>query len=579
MLPWIVIPLGLLTALLLAAPQLVILGLFLFIIPGLVLALVPTLFVYLLATSLLRRVLPIPHAVAGYAVALLLTFGLSAAAMQPLRIHARQTFDQAVLPDIAPPNKLKIEGDILVDWPAVAYRTQGVVNCDYLCTALLDTPGVTSVTRVTKDGSATFRKGPHHAGELVLPDDPQLILQKFDQLDDVRGHGRIDIGDQSGSELQADWALRIAQGDVLRRDLPIRPDEIDWTVRFETTRVPGQPHIERLEITDSRNNVVVRRSLVRHFVPAPLFHFGFEGGSAVDGFNGARFTLGGSGVSNCPRFHQFDAAVELLRTVDIPRPAPKPDRLKQVEETLHAVLDNPEATETELQIAPLWLTQFRYNADADQLDTILRILNDDRIPDPADFLREALRSRTDLTPLRTGLVRRFQTATRPKSRDWYATALVGLADGTFANPTADERAIWSQALAVNEAAPFLERMADLGPAAVPELLAILDESLPRPWHARWRTLAGIRAAFQRLGPDAAPAAARIRTLIEDSPHSLLNSYGDRVDWLVTLRLMGVDTRDLPLGIKDLPEDKLAAEVRRIEQQVQRYQKSRQPRPI
>lgn len=131
---------------------------------------------------------------------------------------------------------------------------------------------------------------------------------------------------------------------------------------------------------------------------------------------------------------------------------------------------------------------------------------------------------------------------------------------------------------MNEAAPFVERMADVGPAAVPELLTLLDEALQRPWHARWRVLAGIRAALQRLGPDAAPAVARIQALLEKSPSPLLNSYGDRVEWLVALRLMGVASDQLPVGSANLSADRRAAELNRIEQLVRVYRKSRVPRP-
>ncbi len=575
---WALIPLGLLAALVLAAPQLVIVGLVFLILPGLALAVVPTLFVYLLATSLLRWALPIPSAIGAYLTAFLLTLGLSGVLMQPLRIHEQKQFATAVLPDVAPSPKLKINGDVLVDWPRFGQQSPGVVACDYLCTALLDTPGVTSVTRSTPDGAATFRRGAHHAGTRVLPDDPHGLLEKFAQLDGGRRNADFQAKVQADRALQADWALRIAQGDELRRDVPIASEDVDWTIRFETTREPGRPHVERLEVLDKTGTVVARKSLVRHFVPAPLFYFGFQGGSAVDGFSGARFTLGGSSVSNQPRYYSLDGAVELLRSVDIPRPTPRPDSIAQVERTLREVLDNPEATETELQIAPLWLAQFRYNAGADQLDLIARILGDERIPDPAELLRDALASRADLTPLRDGLALRSRTATEPKSRAWYIAALVGLADGTFANPTENERALWSQALTVNEAAPFVERLADVGPAAVPELLTLLDESLQRPWHARWRVLAGIRAALQRLGPDAAAAVARIQALLEQSPSPLLNSYGDRVEWLVALRLMGVAADQLPVGSANLSADRRAAEVNRIEQLVRVYQKSRAPRP-
>ena len=163
-----------------------------------------------------------------------------------------------------------------------------------------------------------------------------------------------------------------------------------------------------------------------------------------------------------------------------------------MEETLREVLDNPNPTETQLLIVPMWLSQFRYDAKADHIDTIARILLDERIADPSELLRTALSSGTDMTPLREGLVKRYQSASDRMSKSWYIASLVNLADGTFVEPTDDERTIWSEAPSSNEAAPFVERMADQGESAVPELLTLLDGSLQKPWHARWRVLEGIR---------------------------------------------------------------------------------------
>lgn len=577
MLKWSLIPLGLLTAVVMAGPQLVIVGLIFLIIPGLILILVPTLFVYLSATCLLRVALPLKSEVGAHLAAFVLAIGLSAAVMYPYRASEQRAFAHAALPDILPAGRLTITGDILVNWPEPRSQRNSDGVCDYLCTALLDTPGVTSVTRSSETGAATFRRGANQPGTLVMPHEPHAILAKFRRLSQERKPLGLDALQQADRALQADWALRIVRGDELRRDRPIEPADVDWTITLERRHVKGQPQVDRLEIRDKSGQVQVRTSLVRSFVPAPLFYFGFEGGSSADGFGGARFTVGGSTVSNQPRYYDFDGAVELLRLVDIPRPAPQPDVVERMEAMLLEVLDNPNATPTQLLIAPMWLRQFKYDAKAGQLDTIARILLDERIADPAESLRTALSSGTDLTPLREGLVRRYHSAADSKSRSWYIASLVSVADGAFAEPTDAERAIWSEALSSDEAAPFVERMADQGAAAVPELLALVDASLKKPWHARWRLLAGVREAFKRLGPEAAAAAPTIQSLIEKSPSTLLNTSGDRSQWLVALRLMGVAAKDLPLGIHQLKPEKAASEIQRIEQQVERYREERRAR--
>lgn len=570
MLKWLLVPLGLLTAILLAAPQLVIVGLIFLILPGLMLAITPTVFVYLLAVFSIRWALPPQSRFAANATSCVLAIVMSAVVMQPGRWREQARFTSAAIPDIAPVEKIQISGNVLVDWPESRASSRGEIPCDSLCVALLDTPGVTSVTRRDQRGAATFRRGAGHAGVLVLPEEPQEILAKFAKLADESGKERWELQRQTERTLQADWALRIARGDELRRDAASRLDYFDWTIRLERRREKQTPDVDRLEIQDRQGEVRARSSLVRHFVPAPLFYLGFDGGSSVDGFGGAKFSIGGTKVSNRPLYYDFDGTVELLRVVEIPRPAPQPESAEQLELALHEALDNPSATEAQLLLAPMWLSQFQYNAKEEQIETIAKILADDRVIDPALQLQKALSSQTELTRLRAGLVKRFHSASDDKARNWYIKSLVGLPDGTFAEPTDEERMIWNQALEVNEAAPFVARMADVGGEATPKLLTLIEEATKRPWHARWRTLEGVRVAFQRLGPAASQAVPRIQTWIEASPSALLNTYGDRMEWLVALRRMGVPADDLPLGVKNQTPAERKSDLERVERRAERY---------
>ena len=92
MLKWALIPLGLMTAVVMAGPQLVIVGLVFLIIPGLILMLVPTVFVYLSATCLIRAGLPVQSEVGAYFAAFVLTLGLSAVVMQTFRANELRRF-------------------------------------------------------------------------------------------------------------------------------------------------------------------------------------------------------------------------------------------------------------------------------------------------------------------------------------------------------------------------------------------------------------------------------------------------------------------------------------------------------
>ncbi|MEZ6043365.1 MAG: hypothetical protein R3C20_22940 [Planctomycetaceae bacterium] len=572
---WILIPLGLVTAMVMAMPSLVVLGLFLMVIPGLVLAVIPTVFVYLLATFLVRLSLPIRSEMTANLLAFMITLGLSATVMWPLRSIEQNKFIQAARPEIIPTQKLTIGGNVLLEWKQQKSARDKAIECDFLCAALLDTPGVTSVTRVCEEGSATFRKGGGNPGTLVVPVEPQSILQKFARLQqDRQFHSRASMQEADRS-IQSEWALRISRGEEIRRTTPMDVDAIDWTIKYERLQGKAQPQVERIEVRNRNGDVVARSSLVRHSIPGRLFWFGFDVGSSANGFASAEFTVGRSKVSNQARYYQFDSAVELLRTVSIPQPTPQPHMIAEAERALTDVLNNPVATESELLIAPMWLQQFRYTADHNQFHLIDRILSDDRIADPAHALRVALSGKADLTPLRAGLVQRYLNSRDPGAKAWYISSLVRLKDGTFAEPTENEQLIWRQALEVTEAAPFVERMADLGPDAVPQLMALLDQSLEMPWHARRQVLSGIREACKRLGPEAAGVIPRIQALIENSPTSLLNSRSDRREWLIALHLMGVGLSDLPLGLPTSESARLAAEFRSIQQQARRYSDRRQ----
>ncbi|MCS7465637.1 hypothetical protein NZK35_02990 [Stieleria sp. ICT_E10.1] len=566
MLKYLLIPLGILSAIILAVPNLVVLGYFFLVIPGLILTIIPTVFVYLFATFLIRPFVPSSSRVGASVIAFGMAIALGFLVMLPWRMIEVRRFEQAALPDIAASPAIRLTGNVLVDFPPNPRRSASALTCDHRCTALLDTPGVESVTKVCGDDAATFRRGPNAAGTLAQPDQPQKILDAFDRLSGTRGMRRFEERRRLDRALQADWALRIAQGDTLREHAPLGAKHIDWRVIYQVDRRRGEPRVERLEIRDHTDAVMARKSLVKHRIPSPFFYFGFEGA-----MTNARFTVGGSNDSNQTRYYDFDPDVELLRLTQIRQPNPAPDSVERMQQKLAETLDDPNATDAQLLLAPLWLRLFQYEAGQDQIDTIAKILLDERIADPHQLLRTTLRSKTDLTALRMGLAKRFLAADEPQARTWYVSALVGLPTATFAQPSNDEQAIWDRATSVQEAAPFLERLADQGTAVVPELLGILDQVVEKPWHERFRVVRGIREAFKRMGPDAAMAIPRIRSLLAERRSPLTNSADDRLQWLVALARMGVPVEELPYGSWVTGPSELQRHSTRVRNQLKRYE--------
>ncbi|MFO0180687.1 MAG: hypothetical protein ACK517_02780, partial [bacterium] len=81
--------------LVLAFPQLVVVGLIYLIIPGLILYAIPNIFVYLLATFSIRAVLPLRSEFGAHLAAFSITLGLSAAIMHGYRVPEIRRFEQA----------------------------------------------------------------------------------------------------------------------------------------------------------------------------------------------------------------------------------------------------------------------------------------------------------------------------------------------------------------------------------------------------------------------------------------------------------------------------------------------------
>jgi hypothetical protein len=67
---------------------------------------------------------------------------------------------------------------------------------------------------------------------------------------------------------------------------------------------------------------------------------------------------------------------------------------------------------------------------------------------------------------------------------------------------------------------------------------------------------GIRNVFKRLGFDAAPATPKILAMIQKSPDDFLDTRDNTIAWLITLRLMGVEQKDLQRLLQRMsPEEK------------------------
>lgn len=186
---------GALALLALAAPWLVVLGLILGIIPGIVLGLAPTAFLWgcVFAGSWLASRSLLGDTGVAIAAAGVITAVLMFAVTEPNRAASRAAHKASLLPDVTPPGRLKMAGDIRIDLPWPEWDNENSKGqaglrgfaCDNLCVALLFMPGVASVTinslkAISDEGSSQWRRRVRQGGanlpagaEIRMPRRPQ----------------------------------------------------------------------------------------------------------------------------------------------------------------------------------------------------------------------------------------------------------------------------------------------------------------------------------------------------------------------------------------------------------------------
>lgn len=155
---------GVLAGLAITAPQLVVLGYFLLIVPGLILTIAPTVFIYLSVTSVVRRLLPISSPMPATAAAFGVTLLLGWAVMQPFRLAAIAAYRADELPDVVPSQFIELDGHVRFETP----NKRREPECDYLALAMLDSPLVKSLTTVTAGRGKSSDIPPSAAYALVF---------------------------------------------------------------------------------------------------------------------------------------------------------------------------------------------------------------------------------------------------------------------------------------------------------------------------------------------------------------------------------------------------------------------------
>ncbi|MFK8114305.1 MAG: hypothetical protein AB8B91_19040 [Rubripirellula sp.] len=540
---------GVTAAVSLCCPMLVVLGFLALIVPGLVLLSAPTAFVYLATTLGIQRTLPTKIGWAAFPIAIFLAFGLGWLVMQPFRSSAISEFHAEVSPDVLPGEPLLLRGNVYVENGELCRPPE----CDYLCTMLLDLPGVESVT-IERTGLTGRKQDPSvaafalvrtgaNAEPGVFPSNPGQLIRKHPGLmRQVKGNELLKVE----KSLEADWALRLAGVERIVEVKATPVDEADWIVRLVSTHSKESPRVERVEIARTGNGVQFRRSEVRHFVPGRLFYFGFDVQSGVGTISGAAFGIGGSDWKSSEQ--SVDLEATLLDAIEVPLLAELDDTRARLRREVQRAIDDPHASPARLELARRWLSLFFFDATQNDHQLIARVVGDPRVKDIAGPIESVFFKGKTPIELSTAYARRiaFDDATE-KERSLLAKDLSLMPPGTFAKPDPAHLAIWTRPELYEQAGLFLSRLADLDAVrAMPILSDALDHvSTKETWSQRRAMVEGIRDAYASLGPAAKQDAAKISNLVLLRPSPITSGFNDVQAWRLTLARMGVSVDDLP----------------------------------
>lgn len=549
---------GALSLLVLAAPWVVLIGYMALIIPGLVLSLMPTLFGYLLVTAVLRAILPLSDGPIGTIVAGLLAVCLGWLVAQPARIEAQARFRSAQQPEVTPDGPIKPVGHVRLE--RSRFMGSDKKGCDALCAALLATPGVASVTLVDVDNESmiartTYRLAPK--GTVAETSLRPSAVSTFRTYDGIDRYKRREADEKA---LAADWALRLATAETMVAERPL--ETADLTIAI-TDRNGRGPRVQRVEVTQGQK-VLLRRSLVTSSMLAAPLLLTLEGSMENMHWGWARTAL-----YTGKRYASFKPQDELLAHLTLSPPRVHAQAALQVVTRLKAALDC-KGPASDLQLASAWLETFGYKSQAGaDSKLVAQILSDPRVQDLQYFFKS---NEKDVpATLRAAIVSRFLMPTTSRDdRSRLARLLKNMPEGTFAKLTEDERTILGKYEYRRDAAPFIERLADRGPASLPDLIAILKDSAQiEPWSARRNLVRGARRGLARLGHAAGPALPTVLQLFGDSGGPLTNEWNGSQEWRVAMVRMGLDPARLPWP-KSWTETQIAKDRAYIEDMVERH---------
>ena len=545
----------------------VVIGLYLGILPGLILAVAPTIFLYTAAFALLRNLLrrrwPTRGRIAINAAAAALTVTAGFALPAPAALDGRRAIAAATRDDVTPAQPLSVEGDVRLDrvgdaWPSVGRSKRDA--CDALCAALLDTPGVRSVTIGGADSSGksvspvTYRLIPKsQARDATLsPAEPAAIVDHLPAPDGEKPARQnqwkavLDAKKALKDSVTAKWSLRLANEESLVAGAP--PNRFDRIILIRETRGQGRHRIgvAEVQIADAAGAVLLRHQRVTAAPIAAPFHLTPAGPMMDRGFE-----IGRRSVHTGPRYFDFKPVETLFRETTLARPTTDERAVVRLRETIAASAVTAAPGERAAMVAP-WLATLDWQHLNDRdIDVIAKLIADPRTTG-LERLYDGYAKHVSPRLRKPIALRLLEPSTDDRLRGTLNGLVRNMPPGTYAELLPEEKALLADRTLRLRSSALVARLSDQGGRAVPLLLDLLNEDVRvYEWWKRQGMLADIRRAFSRLGRNAAPALPTVERLFDLPQSPLTNSSNDADAWRVAMVRMGkpVDTLRFPAHLK------------------------------
>jgi hypothetical protein len=544
----------------------VILGLYLGILPGLILAVAPTIFLYTggfaLVRGVLRDRLRISSRILTNSAAAGLTLAAGFALATPAALAGRRAFEAATKADVAPPQPVRLEGNVRLDRfgraPNPTDRSKKTV-CDALCAAVLATPGIRSVTIAGSGSSAapltpvTYRLVPKSqaSSATLMPVEPAAIVDHV-PVPDRKVAGQVNWKAALGAKgalkdsVTAEWSLRLSTAQSLIAEEP--RGSFDRTITIREVQGEGFHRIgvNEVEITDGNGEVLLRHQRVTAApVGAPL-HLSPAGAMMDQGFE-----IGRRSLYTGPRYFDFKPVETLFRETTLARPALNEGATQRLREAAAASATMVAPAERATVVAP-WLKTLDWGHLSERdIDVLAKLIADPRTTG-LEGLYDGYQKHVSPRLRRPIAVRLLEPSTNDRVRSDLNTLVRNMPPGTYAELLPEEKALLADRALRLRSSALVARLSDQGAAAVPTLLKLLNEDVQvYQWWQRAGILADIRRAFSRLGPDAAGALPTVERLFDMRNTPLTNSWNDAQDWRVAMVRMGkpVETLTFPPSMK------------------------------